>query len=662
MKKNLKFRTLFISILVTAMVLPIVTIGFVTNNLTKQKLLERIEHQQKLVLGLNNESITEYFHGIGQLLDSISKTDVAKMSNKIENRNLIGNYLSAIQSTKEDISYAYIAFPDKKMIISPHADLPDSFDPTTRDWYRKAVNSDEVQFNEPYIDTLTKELTVTISKSIVWSNEVVGVVAVDCSLKQMVEILSKKELGHSGYIYITDKNGQILLHPDKTKIGSQIAQNELWEQSFKNQKGFSKFTFENNKYLGSYLTNEEIGWKIFLISDYSELSDDTKTIWFVSGTVIIIATLIGTFLAYYFGTLISSNIEKTVKNLEATSEGNFTNNISVRGRSNEFKRLESSFNNMTDNISGFVNDIKMKSDTINKTSEDLSIMSTEITKAVSDVASFIDSISMKTQEQTESTYKSKEETDKLDNQLISVGEKFIALDSLFDKTKNLGSEGYNIVENLIEKSKESEQSTKEVTTAAVDMKNSLLKIDEITETLSNITKQTNLLSLNASIEAARAGDSGKGFSVVADEIRKLAEQSKQETENIKLVVETIQTNMDNMSSAVLLNANNSKEQTTVVEQTKNIFTEILDSIKTMNSKLLEISKIAEESTKTKEQLLIITEDIVNSSNSNASSVESVVANIEEINATMEELTRFTQGLQEMANDLDNKLKFFTVKG
>ena len=107
-------------------------------------------------------------------------------------------------------------------------------------------------------------------------------------------------------------------------------------------------------------------------------------------------------------------------------------------------------------------------------------------------------------------------------------------------TKELGSKGLYMIDTLTEKSNKTKIATTEVNDIVQDMNESTKQINAISETIADITEQTNLLSLNASIESARAGEAGKGFAVVADEIRKLAEQSKTSTEEIKAIIASIQ--------------------------------------------------------------------------------------------------------------------------
>lgn len=187
------------------------------------------------------------------------------------------------------------------------------------------------------------------------------------------------------------------------------------------------------------------------------------------------------------------------------------------------------------------------------------------------------------------------------------------MDLIANSTKELSSNGLIMVETLIEKSNKTKEATSEVNRIIEDMYESSLQISNISDALTAITAQTNLLSLNASIEAASAGDAGKGFAVVASEIRNLAEQSKNSTEEIKVIIENIQSKASSAAESI-------KGTSFVVE----------------------------------EQEVAVSEET-------ASASEEVTASTEEINATMEEFARHSENLKNVADQLGVEVGKFVIQ-
>ena len=217
-----------------------------------------------------------------------------------------------------------------------------------------------------------------------------------------------------------------------------------------------------------------------------------------------------------------------------------------------------------------------------------------------------------------------------------------------------------MIDTLIEKSNKTKLSTKEVDTIIQDMNESTKQIDTISETLVGITEQTNLLSLNASIESARAGEAGKGFSVVAVEISKLAEQSKHSTEEIKEIIASIQTKSVAALTAIKSTEIVVNEQDLAVVETKKLFSQILKSIEIMITKVDEVKISIIDINEKKQSTVSEIENISSISEQTASSTQQVTASTEEITAAMEEFTKHSSELQILAVELDIEINKFKI--
>ena len=182
----------------------------------------------------------------------------------------------------------------------------------------------------------------------------------------------------------------------------------------------------------------------------------------------------------------------------------------------------------------------------------------------------------------------------------------------------------------------------------------------ISDAITEITEQTNLLSLNASIEAARAGDAGKGFAVVASEIGKLAEQSKKSTEQITVLIEEIQEKADIVVQAMNGTKEINQEQNQAVTKTEKIFNDISASITDLTGKVIEVKSSVDEMQVQKQIFVTQIESTSAISEETAASTEEVTASAERVTETMSRFSQNTEDLKQLAEKLKKEIDKFKM--
>lgn len=221
-------------------------------------------------------------------------------------------------------------------------------------------------------------------------------------------------------------------------------------------------------------------------------------------------------------------------------------------------------------------------------------------------------------------------------------------------------DGINMLDTLIEKADRTKENSEMTENMVQEVVKSIENIDYISNAIAAITEQTNLLSLNASIEAARAGDSGKGFAVVADKIRELSEQSKNSTDEIKGIIENINNNVKSAHNAFKDSKAIREDEERSIVETKALFTSILKSIHNLLDELKEINELNKEMFRNKDIVVKNMEDILEISKESASLSESVTASSIEVTETMSKLDGYTENLKDIANILKTELNKFTL--
>lgn len=341
------------------------------------------------------------------------------------------------------------------------------------------------------------------------------------------------------------------------------------------------------------------------------------------------------------------------------ADGDFTNKVDVNSH-DEFGQLGNNFNTMVDNVSKLMKNVENTSYNLLDISDQIYIMSNETKTTAQNVSEAIENVANGAVKQAESTTAATKQVENLAEQLLESKKFSESLNEMSNKTQTLSLSGIKMLDTLIIKADETKNISEMTASVVTEVVNSIENINYISNAIADITEQTNLLALNASIEAARAGDAGKGFAVVADKIRELAEQSKNSTDEIKNIIETINTNVHSAKDALIKNKKIKEDEDKSIIETKDLFSTILQSVEDLIKGLEKINLLNKKMFDSKEIVVAKMEDISTVSEESASVSEEVTASSTEVAETMSKLNSNTQKLEEMANILKEDLKKFKL--
>ncbi|MBM6617379.1 methyl-accepting chemotaxis protein [Bacillus suaedaesalsae] len=372
----------------------------------------------------------------------------------------------------------------------------------------------------------------------------------------------------------------------------------------------------------------------------------------------VLAIVVAVIVAMLNASNISKSITLVVNRLETIANGDLRGELLQTKSKNEIGRLINASNQMTLNlklllerISETTSQVAASSEQFNASAEQSSSTAEQITTSIQEIAHGAETSSQSAK-----------------NSVLAIGEmsegvKLIA-DSSTEVTKASqnttiqAKEGHTLVQKAVSQMKSIHTSVGNTSKLVINLGQSSTEIGQIVEVITGIAEQTNLLALNAAIEAARAGEHGRGFAVVADEVRKLAEQSKASADQISLLINQIQHDTNLAVESMTKGTTEVEIGTNVISETGKAFTRILDSIQLVTEKIEEVSSYAVKMETNADQVNSTVNHLASIAQSTSVNSQNVAAASEEQLATMQEVAASATSLSHFANELKEELHKF----
>ena len=468
----------------------------------------------------------------------------------------------------------------------------------------------------------------------------------------------------SAYMYVVQKDGTMLYHPTKEKVGQPVENAVIKGVVQQLQDGKKpgttvvEYDFNGTTKYSAYtiLNNENI---LVLTADESEALAGITTVTGVAVGIIAIVVLIAIIISFIMGRRLMRPLVKVSTIIEDVANGNIEADFSVVKESNdEIGLIIEKMKELTQSLGSIVGKIRNSSDTMSSNSYELNDTSSqtlaannEISKAVEDVAegstgmaASISKINENLLEMSNETKDINASVDEIKNQTVAVQDSSKIMN---DKIKSMQDSSHKMDEGISAISKRIE-----TVNTTVD------KVSNIVSVIEEISSETNLLSLNASIEAARAGDAGKGFAVVAQEIRVLSDNTNTELENIKQIISSL---VEECRYCVQASGTIVEDNAKQKEEIK----AVLDEFGSLDEQIQKTAEKADEIEELVTAMIELNDDITKSSNSltdvsaaNAAATEEMNANIEELNAMMHGVSEMAGHMNEESDGLKEALSFF----
>jgi len=535
-----------------------------------------------------------------------------------------------------------------------------------------ALENDDVAFTSPYADVGTGTIVVSAITAVRDSSgDAFGFVAADVSLGDIPEIMETYKIGDEGTNFLIGKDGALIYAENLDDLEKDDIQNisDMSDLSVFGDKVLSgktdieEVTYGGEKYFVAYQPMAINGWGVIQLVSKAEVLQDLRSF----NLVVLLIFIVGAILLIGYMVISIRQLMKPIIASTAYAKklggGDFREGVPEKylKREDEIGGLTKAFHELNENFSELVSEIIDSSYQVASSSEELNVTADQVATTSEDMAKTIDEIAQGATDQANSTEVGATKTFAL-GELIEANKAH--MNKLNDASANIVmmiGDGLKIVTDLTEKTQDTDKAAKEIFEVINKTDESTSKIGEASNVIASIAEQTNLLALNAAIEAARAGEAGKGFAVVADEIRKLAEQSTASTKDIDDIVHEL--------------VESSKLAVGTINHVNDIITDQVEAVKDTEDKFVDISKAVEISVQAIENLNVSEKnmesqkaeilDTIQSlsaiAEENAASTQEASAAVTQQSSSMRQIVDASGDLAKLSEELSNSVSRFKIK-
>ncbi len=575
----------------------------------------------------------------------------------------------------EGSKFAMLAYSDPNG--QAFSDSDKDMDRSTREYIIKVRETKKPFMTGPSVSGTSGKAITIIAMPVLDNGELTGIVYGTIELDAISEIVGQMKYMETGHIYIADESGIVLAYAQQPEdVGNLDISKETSNKTIDKAlvKGYEDAMAQDKQISTEYTTSSgvpsqavmtpiHIGnhrWLAVAVAPLAEVRADATHLIYVMGGVGLTMIIVIGIIIWIVATKMAEPVVKLRDDCQAMMKGDLRSRPITVDTNDELGDLGRGFKEMRHNIRELVSSVQNSAQRLSASSEELTAAAHQTAEASNNVATSITDIAGGISQQSDSANSASATAQQISASTSSVSDNADAIATVAQMTVDRVGDGRKCITDVVSAMEKIDHTADTVQTSISQLAKRSDEISHIVDIISGIAEQTNLLALNAAIEAARAGEHGRGFAVVADEVRKLAEESANSTQKIAELVTKIQEDMQHAVTASQESSEEVKGTMSSVQDADAVFESIRITIESLSGGIREVSdhikSIAQGSQSMQQEIT----NIAQVSTDNASRTQSVSATTEEQSASTEEIAAASRELAKQAQDLMDSIDKFQV--